>query len=159
MSEKRLRRADDGTVVSGWGSELTDLQRTFIERVQNEGLYSAARIAREMNYKSYYRDKANEGTAFHRALMDMSTASERKLEYTKGMNLDTLGHIRDSAFESGDFKMAMEAIKIMNDMKGHKAPVKVQQTKIDVRATIDLTASIDEDNDGFIDVDYEDDGD
>ena len=64
MSEKRLRRADDGTVVSGWGSELTDLQRTFIERVQNEGLYSAARIAREMNYKSYYRDKANEGTAF-----------------------------------------------------------------------------------------------
>ena len=89
----------------------------------------------------------------------MSTASERKLEYTKGMNLDTLGSIRDSAFENGDFKTAMEAIKIMNDMKGHKAPVKVQQTKIDVKATIDLTASIDDDNDGFIDVDYEEDGD
>ena len=159
MSEKRLRRADDGTVVSGWGSGLTDLQTTFIERVRNEGLFSASRIAREMNYKSYYRDKANEGTAFHRALMDMSTASERKLEYTKGMNLDTLGHIRDSAFEAGDFKLAMDAIKIMNDMKGHKAPVQVHQTKIDVKATIDLTAPMDDDNNGFIDVDYTEDGD
>lgn len=159
MSEKRLRRSDDGTVVSGWGSGLTDLQTTFIERVRNEGLFSASRIAREMNYKSYYRDKANEGTAFHRALMDMSTASERKLEYTKGMNLDTLGHIRDSAFEAGDFKLAMDAIKIMNDMKGHKAPVQVHQTKIDVKATIDLTASMDDDNNGFIDVDYTEDGD
>jgi len=158
MSDKRLRRAEDGTVVSGWGSELTELQGTFIERVKEEGLYSAARIAREMNYKSYYRDKANEGTAFHRALLDMSTASERKLEYTKGMNLDTLGHIRDAAFDAGDFKVAMDAIKIMNDMKGHKAPVKVHQTKIDVKATIDLTASID-DNDGYIDVGYEEDGD
>lgn len=158
MSGKGLRRADDGTVVSGWGAELTELQSTFIERVQREGVYSAARIAREMNYKSYYRDKANEGTAFHRALMDLSTASERKLEYTKGMNLDTLGSIRDAAFEAGDYKMAMEAIKIINDMKGHKAPVKVQQTKIDVKATIDLTASMD-DNDGYIDVGYEEDGD
>lgn len=158
MSEKRLRRAEDGTVVSGWGSELTELQQTFIERVKAEGIYSAARIARELNYKSYYRDKANEGTAFHRTLMEMSTASEKKLEYTKGMNLDTLGHIRDAAFEAGDFKMAMEAIKIINDMKGHKAPVKVHQTKIDVKATIDLTASVDEDN-GFIDVDYLEDGD
>ena len=158
MSGKKLRRADDGTVTSGWGSELTDLQSTFIERVKEEGMRASARIARELNYKSFYRDRANEGTAFYRALWELSTASERKLEYSKGMNLETLGHIRDTAFETGDYKMAMEAIKIINDMKGHKAPTKVQQTKIDVKATIDLTASMDEDS-GFIDVDYEEDGD
>ena len=40
-------------------------------------------------------------------------------------------------------------------MQGYKAPVKVQQTKIDVKATIDLTKPIDEDA-MYLDVDYED---
>ena len=151
MSGKKLRRADDGTVTSGWGSELTDLQSTFIERVKEEGMRASARIARELNYKSFYRDRANEGTAFYRALWELSTASERKLEYSKGMNLETLGHIRDTAFETGDYKMAMEAIKIINDMQGYKAPTKVHQTKFDIKATIDLTEPTEEQD--FFDID------
>ena len=55
---------------------------------------------------------------------------------------------------NGDMKMAMDAIKILNDMQGYKAPVKVQQTKLDITATIDLTKKPDEDN--MLDIGYED---
>jgi len=48
-------------------------------------------------------------------------------------------------------KAAMEAIKIINDMQGYKAPTKVEQTKIDITATIDLTAP-DEEQD-YLDID------
>ena len=54
---------------------------------------------------------------------------------------------------NGDTKAAMESIKIINDMQGYKAPTKVHQTKIDVKATIDLTATNQEDEDtDYIDV-------
>jgi hypothetical protein len=51
-----------------------------------------------------------------------------------------LVQIRDTALATGDMKAAMEAIKVINDMQGHKAPTKVQNTKLDIKATIDLTA-------------------
>ena len=50
-------------------------------------------------------------------------------------------------------KAAMEAIKIINDMQGYKAPTKVEQTKFDIKATIDLTAPVEE-NDGFLDIGF-----
>jgi hypothetical protein len=49
-------------------------------------------------------------------------------------------------------KVAMEAIKIINDMQGYKAPTRVEQTKLDITATIDLTAPKEEDQ-GYIDLD------
>ena len=46
----------------------------------------------------------------------------------------------------------MEAIKIINDMQGYKAPTKIEQTKLDITATIDLTAPKEEEQ-GYIDID------
>ena len=46
----------------------------------------------------------------------------------------------------------MEAIKIINDMQGYKAPTKVQQTKIDVKATIDLTSKEEDEDIDYIDI-------
>jgi hypothetical protein len=142
-------------VVSGRGSGLTVMQEEFIERVRTEGVEQQGKIAKELNYTSYYRDKNNYGTAFYLALRSVVNKTEEKVEATKGMNLELLIKIRDEAMALGDAKMAMEAMKMINDMQGFKAPVKVQQTKIDVKATIDLTQTT-EDVSGFIDIDYED---
>ena len=76
-----------------------------------------------------------------------------QIEAAKGSNIRALINIRDKALRAGDDKAAMEAIKILNDMQWYKAPTKVQQTKIDVKATIDLTASDSEDEDiDYIDI-------
>jgi hypothetical protein len=63
--------------------------------------------------------------------------------------------MRDESIAVGDYKAAMEAIKIINDMQGHKAPTQVTKTNIDVKATIDLTAPV-EDDMGYIDITPED---
>jgi len=149
-------RNKDGVVVKGLGAELTPMQEEFLNRVREEGINNQGKIAKELNYTSYYRDKANYGTAFHLALRDVVRLSEERIEVAKGSNLDLLVKMRDEAFLNGDTKTAMETIKIINDMQGYKAPVKVQQTKIDVKATIDLTKQPDEDEQTYIDVDYED---
>lgn len=148
-------RNKDGIVVRGLGAELTPMQEEFLNRVREEGINNQGKIAKELNYTSYYRDKANYGTAFHLALRDVVRLSEERIEVAKGSNLDLLVKMRDEAFLNGDTKTAMETIKIINDMQGYKAPVKVQQTKIDVKATIDLTKQPEEDSD-FIDIEYED---
>jgi len=148
-------RNKDGVVVKGLGAELTPMQEEFLNRVREEGINNQGKIAKELNYTSYYRDKANYGTAFHLALRDVVRLSEERIEVAKGSNLDLLVKMRDEAFLNGDTKTAMETIKIINDMQGYKAPVKVQQTKIDVKATIDLTKQPEEDSD-FIDIEYED---
>lgn len=142
-------------MVIGRGAELTPLQDKFLERVREEGITNQGKIAKELNYTSYYRDKNNQGTAFYLALRDAVRLSEERIEVAKGSNLDILVKMRDEAFINGDTKVALETIKIINDMQGYKAPVKVQQTKIDVKATIDLTKPIDEDA-MYLDVDYED---
>ena len=149
-------RNKDGIVVRGLGADLTPMQEEFLNRVREEGINNQGKIAKELNYTSYYRDKANYGTAFHLALREVVRLSEERIEVAKGSNLDLLVKMRDEAFLNGDTKTALETIKIINDMQGYKAPVKVQQTKIDVKATIDLTKQPDEDEQTYIDVDYED---
>ena len=146
-------RNNSGKIVRGQGAELTDLQSKFIDRVAEEGMEASSKIARELNYTSYYRDRRNAGTAFHRELMAIANAEMKSIEAAKGTNLTALIKIRDVALSNGDTKAAMEAIKIINDMQGYKAPTKVHQTKIDVKATIDLTAPNQEDEDtDYIDV-------
>lgn len=143
-------RNKQGKIVKGQGSELTELQQKFIEQVTEKGMEASSKIARELNYTSYYRDRRTVGTAFHRELMAIANAEMKSIEAAKGTNLTALIKIRDVALSNGDTKAAMEAIKIINDMQGYKAPTKVQQTKIDVKATIDLTAP-EEDSE---DIDY-----
>lgn len=146
-------RNNQGKIIKGHGSELTELQQTFIDRIAEEGMEGSSKIARELNYTSYYRDRRTVGTAFHRELMAIANAEMKSIEAAKGTNLTALIKIRDVALSNGDTKAAMEAIKIINDMQGYKAPTKVQQTKIDVKATIDLTASDDDTEDtDYIDI-------
>lgn len=133
-------RNNKGEVVRGQGAELTDLQNSFLEKVKEQGMDSAGKIAREMNYTSYYRDRRNVGTAFHKELLKLVNDEVNQIESAKGTNLQLLVQIRDTALATGDMKAAMEAIKVINDMQGHKAPTKVQNTKLDIKATIDLTA-------------------
>lgn len=147
------KRNNSGKIVKGQGAELTDLQSNFIDRIAEEGMEASSKIARELNYTSYYRDRRTVGTAFHRELMAIANAEMKSIEAAKGTNLTALIKIRDVALSNGDTKAAMEAIKIINDMQGYKAPTKVHQTKIDVKATIDLTAPNQEDEDtDYIDV-------
>lgn len=143
-------------VVTGRGSELTPLQEEFLNRIREEGIEMQGKIAKELNYTSYYRDKTNYGTAFYLALRSVVNKTEEKIELSKGMNLEILVKIRDEAMSSGDMKMAMEAMKMINDMQGYKAPVKVEQTKIDVKATIDLTKPT-EDSSNYIDIEFDED--
>jgi hypothetical protein len=86
--------------------------------------------------------------------MALVDAEMKSVEAAKGMNLKVLIQIRDNALAAGDMKTAMESIKIINDMQGYKAPTKVEQTKFDIKATIDLTAPEQED-DGYLDIDFE----
>ena len=104
-----------------------------------------------MSYTSYYRDRRNVGTAFHQELMKLVDSEQKSIEAAKGMNLNKLITIRDMAISAGDMKVAMEAIKIMNSMQGHNAPKEVKQTKLDITATIDLTAPVEEE-DGYLDI-------
>lgn len=153
MGSKRNRK---GEVVKGSGSSLTTLQQEFLDRVREEGFDASAAIARDMNYTSYYRDRRNQGTAFHRELMTMANSEMKSIEAAKGTNLSALIKIRDLALVEGDMKAAMEAIKIINDMQGYKAPTKVQQTKFDIKATIDLTEPSEDQDFLDIDMDYSD---
>ena len=148
MPAKRNKKGD---VVSGRGSELTTLQSEFLEGIRNNGMDASNRIAKELNYTNYYRDRRTSGTAFHKELMAIANSEMRSIEAAKGTNLSALIKIRDIALANDDMKAAMEAIKIINDMQGYKAPTKVEQTKIDITATIDLTAP-DEEQD-YLDVD------
>lgn len=149
-----LKKDKKGNITKGRGSELTELQNAFLERLKNEGIESGGKIAREMGYTNYYRDRRTDGTAFHREMMKFVDMETKSIEAAKGTNLSKLISIRDMALANGDMKVAMDAIKIINEMQGYKAPVKVEQTKIDITATIDLTKQPDEDN--LLDIDYED---
>lgn len=148
MPSKRNKKGD---VVQGSGSSLTTLQNEFLERVREEGFDATSAIARDLNYTSYYRDRRNQGTAFHRELLLIANSEMKSIEAAKGTNLAALIKIRDLALAEGDVKAAMDAIRIINDMQGYKAPTQVHQTKIDITATIDLTEQNEEHD--FIDVD------
>ena len=62
-------RDKNGNVVRGLGSELTDMQSEFIDKVKKYGFEEAAKIATEMKYTNYYRDRRTIGTAFYNELM------------------------------------------------------------------------------------------
>ena len=149
MASKRNKRGD---IIAGQGSELTELQNTFLERIKDEGIEKGSKIAKDMGYTNYYRDRRTEGTAFYREIMKFVESEAKSIEAAKGTNLSKLISIRDAALANGEMKVAMEAIKIINDMQGYKAPTKVEQTKLDITATIDLTAPKQEDQ-GYIDID------
>ena len=142
------KRNSSGKIVKGRGSELTDLQSEFLENIRNEGMDASSKVARDLNYTNYYRDRRTAGTAFHKELMLIANAEMKSIEAAKGTNLTALIRIRDMALVNSDMKTAMESIKIINDMQGYKAPTKGEQTKIDITATIDLTAP-DEEQDYF----------
>lgn len=143
MASKRNKKGD---IVKGRGSELTTLQSEFLERVVNEGMDASSKIAKELGYTNYYRDRRTVGTAFHKELMAIANAEMKSIEAAKGTNLTALIKIRDIALANDDMKAAMEAIKIINDMQGYKAATKIEQTKLDITATIDLTAPVEEDD-------------
>jgi len=149
MASKRNKRGD---IIAGQGSELTELQNAFLERIKDEGIEKGSKIAKDMGYTNYYRDRRTEGTAFYREIMKFVESEAKSIEAAKGTNLSKLISIRDAALANGDMKVAMEAIKIINDMQGYKAPTRVEQTKLDITATIDLTAPKEEDH-GYIDLD------
>ena len=71
MASKRNKK---GEIVAGNGSSLTTLQSEFLNRVSEEGLDASSKIAKELNYTSYYRDRRNQGTAFHRELMALANS-------------------------------------------------------------------------------------
>jgi hypothetical protein len=146
-----MGRNNKGEVVSGRGSELTDLQSEFLEKIRDEGMDASSKVARDLGYTNYYRDRRTTGTAFHKELMAIANAEMKSIEAAKGTNLTALIRIRDMALANSDMKAAMEAIKIINDMQGYKAPTKVEQTKIDITATIDLTEPTEEQD--FLDID------
>ena len=148
MPSKRNRK---GEIIKGRGAELTTTQSEFLERVRDEGMDASSKIAKDMGYTNYYRDRRTVGTAFHKELMAIVNAEMKSIEAAKGTNLTTLIKIRDMALANDDMKTAMDAIKIINEMQGYKAPTKVEQTKIDITATIDLTAP--EEEQDYIDVD------
>lgn len=143
MASKRNKKGD---IVKGRGSELTTLQSEFLERVVGEGMDASSKIAKELGYTNYYRDRRTVGTAFHKELMAIANAEMKSIEAAKGTNLTALIKIRDIALANDDMKAAMEAIKIINDMQGYKAATKIEQTKLDITATIDLTAPVEEDD-------------
>jgi len=145
------KRNSSGRIVKGRGSELTDLQSEFLEKIRDEGMDASSKVARDLGYTNYYRDRRTAGTAFHKALMAIANAEMKSIEAAKGTNLTALIRIRDMALANSDMKAAMEAIKIINDMQGYKAPTRVEQTKIDITATIDLTEPTEEQD--FLDID------
>lgn len=148
-----VKRNKKGVIVQGPGSELTELQSAFLERLKHEGIENGSAIARNMGYTNYYRDRRTEGTAFFREIMKLVESEAKSIDAAKGTNLTKLISIRDTALVNGDMKTAMEAIKIINSMQGYIAPTKVEQTKLDITATIDLTAPKEEDED-YLDIDY-----
>ena len=145
------KRNSFGKVVSGRGSELTDLQSKFLAGIRDNGMDASGKIAKELGYTNYYCDRRTTGTAFHKALMEIANSELKSIEAAKGTNLTALIRIRDMAIANDDMKAAMDAIKIIYDMHGYKAPTKVEQTKIDITATIDLTAP--EEEQDYLDVD------
>jgi hypothetical protein len=134
------KRNSKGSIVKGRGAELTTLQSEFLDRVRGEGMDASSKIAKDLGYTNYYRDRRTSGTAFHKELMVIANAEMKSIEAAKGTNLSALIKIRDIALANDDMKAAMEAIKIINNMMGYQAPTKIEQTKVDITATIDLTS-------------------
>jgi hypothetical protein len=63
----------------------------------------------------------------------------RDVANSKGGNLNVIARIRDFAVDEGDYKSALSAAKLINDMMGHNAPKTQISAKITVDTIVDLT--------------------
>ena len=148
----RITRNSEGVIVRGKGSKMTEKQELFMQELYVRGKEDIPNILRELNYTSFHRDKQNYGSALHQALLRYTNEYEQDVSVAKGENIRVLQEMRDNAIAEGNTRVALECIKIINDMQGYKAPTKVEQTKFDITATIDLTKKDESEDIGFIDI-------
>ncbi len=129
------KRNKKGEVVHGRGSELTTLQSEFLDRVASEGMESSGKIAKDLNYTSYYRDRRNHGTAFHRELMALANAEMKSIE--AAVLLDHL-QIDICFFSSFDdytsFKSSLLSLRPVIDLMSQRCvfPLPLRLVRIEV---------------------------
>ena len=130
--------------------ELTTKQETFMTQLRERGFGAQGEIVRELNYTSFYRDRKNKDSALAIALKEYQAEIVHDLSNAKGGNLDVISKIRDLAFQDGDFKAALAAAKLINDMQGHNAPKNTVQTKIKIDTFVDLSKPVQYDDNGEV---------
>jgi hypothetical protein len=145
-------------------NELTEIQRGFLDALREYGNVKDALKHSKMSKQNLYSALRQGKTVFWKEFQKAQRTLEDQLEYSKLSNLESLREIRDLAMSTQDFDMAMKAMKMINDMKGHNAPVKkeVNETKVLIEAksndagVIDMTKPVKRIEDAYDDVDYED---
>jgi hypothetical protein len=123
----------------GAGHKLTEIQSEFCEKVRERSLMEASRIAVEMGYTNFHRDKRTPGTALHKELIKIAKEEEKDISKSKAVNLNALEMIRDLALASGDMKDAIKAIEVINKMQGYDAPKKLEKKNTNIEVVVDLT--------------------
>ena len=119
--------------------ELTKKQELFMKELRERGFGSQGAIIKELNYTSFYRDRKNKYSALSLALKEYQDDVIRDISNSKGGNLDVIAKIRDAAVANDDYKSALAAAKLINDMQGHNAPKTQVKTNIKVNTFVDLT--------------------
>ncbi len=139
-------------------NELTEKQSVFMDRLRVEGFAAQGSIIKDLNYTSFYRDRKNSDSALSKALRAYQDEVIKDITNSKGGNLDVIAKIRDAAVTSGDYKSALSAAKLINDMQGHNAPKTQVKTNIKVETIIDLTkpAKFDETGANVYDIEHTD---
>ncbi len=139
-------------------NELTDKQSAFMDRLRAEGFAAQGSIIKDLNYTSFYRDRKNGDSALSKALRAYQDEVIKDIANSKGGNLDVIAKIRDAAVTNGDYKSALSAAKLINDMQGHNAPKTQVKTNIKVETIIDLTkpAKFDESGANIYDIEHTD---
>lgn len=119
--------------------ELTEKQSMFITELRERGFAAQGQIVKELGYTSFYRDRKNKDSALSKELKAFQDEVIRDVANSKGGNLNVVASIRDLAFEKGDYKSALSASKLINDMMGHNAPKTEVKAKINIDTIVDLT--------------------
>ena len=129
-----------------------------MSELRERGFSAQHSIIKELNYTSFYRDRKNPDSALSKALKEFQDEVIRDVANSKGGNLNVIARIRDDAFSGGDYKSALSAAKLINDMMGHNAPKTQISTKITVDTIVDLTkpAKFDEMGSTIYDIESED---
>lgn len=155
-----IRKYDDqGRIISGRGSEITERQQTFLRNFI--ATYDVGKSLKAAGMDKYDLNCAlrREGTAFSKAFKDMSKKIEQDFSFSKGMMLTTLLRMLETA-ESGqqvvtvdeegisttaeaepNLKMMLDIIKEINRMQdGHIAAQRKEVVKTDTfRTVVDLS--------------------
>jgi hypothetical protein len=119
--------------------ELTEKQAHFMSELRERGFSAQNAIVKELNYTSFYRDRRNIDSGLSKALKEFQDEVIRDVANSKGGNLNVIARIRDFAVDEGDYKSALSAAKLINDMMGHNAPKTQISAKITVDTIVDLT--------------------